>query len=84
MKLLEVLQHNPVKMWREGHPHSTLIVGDRSTAVYLEDLLADDWLFEERKVEISLTQLRELVNKHIAVDFCVNDKFSKMVKEIGL
>lgn len=84
MLLVEALQMNPVALWRDGWTNDFKINAHKTVSVSVDDLLADDWCAEEKSVNINLSDLKLLVNKHIAEGFEMNSKFEKMIKEIGL
>jgi hypothetical protein len=84
MKLAEALLLNPVKVWRTSWIKGFYISAITRVNLDMEELLADDWCVEEKSIQINMTDLKALVNKHIADGFELNSKFEQMAKEMGL
>ena len=84
MRLTEALELNPIKLKR--YDWDLWITPDSQVChpITMVDMQADDWVMEEKTVQVSRTQLTELVNKHLATDFNLNREFELLCKDLGL
>ena len=49
----------------------------------IEDMLADDWEIFEQKIELSESQIREAIEKHIICTKLISDIKEDIIQELG-